>query len=595
MFALILDHRPDYLGHTPKSGSLLRLPLGAATYLDFLIEHIASVLGRGAPEVYVLPSFESGRNGADRRLVSRRAEVGLIAASDLDAVVGNCEQTDSWLIIDAGRWPVHEVDLAWLLRDREDYRGATHLIAVGADSDPVRECVDRDPNGQVRRVQRVYAHMSWPEIANQCTFCSWVPARALGGVRFTTLDELRTALAARGVLSRDVPLKIDVADLNSVEGARQLSERVIVRDVKRNGQTGLAHREPSTLVGRDCRIDASVRLVGPVILHDGVTLEPGVTIVGPATVGAGSQVRRNALVAQSTLAPETQVAAGAVVRNRVGSNGVEHPEPPAQSSAGFAADVPATPWVRMNGHGYPRIRPITPHAVPGPGRRVHFTLKRLLDVAVSLVGLVVLAPLMLVAALLIKLDSHGPVFFVHRRERKDGKNFPCLKFRTMTADAHNQQRRLYQHNAVDGPQFKLRQDPRVTRIGRWLRGTNIDELPQLINVLVGHMSLVGPRPSPFRENQTCITWRQGRLSVRPGITGLWQICRSTNRSEGGFQEWVLYDLAYVRHFSIWLDLKILLATLATCGGRRSVPASWLLRNHGQAFAGANTCDSRPVT
>ena len=111
---------------------------------------------------------------------------------------------------------------------------------------------------------------------------------------------------------------------------------------------------------------------------------------------------------------------------------------------------------------------------------------------------------------------------------------------------------------------------------RWIRGTNVDELPQLINVLLGHMSLVGPRPSPFRENQICVPWRRARLSVRPGITGLWQLCHD-NRRGGDFHQWIFYDMTYVRHFSIWLDLKILLATVVSLGGRCTVPLSWLVR------------------
>src|SRR5262249_32960587 len=153
---------------------------------------------------------------------------------------------------------------------------------------------------------------------------------------------------------------------------------------------------------------------------------------------------------------------------------------------------------------------------------------------------------LLVVALLVKLDSRGPVLFAHHRERKWGRHFPCWKFRTMVTGAHAQQIALSQQNEVDGPQFKLRNDPRVTRVGRFLRSTNLDGLPQPSNVLLGHMSLVGPRPSPFQENQICVPWRRARLSVPPGITGLWQICRN-ERGAGDFHQWIYYDLMYVRH------------------------------------------------
>jgi lipopolysaccharide/colanic/teichoic acid biosynthesis glycosyltransferase len=142
----------------------------------------------------------------------------------------------------------------------------------------------------------------------------------------------------------------------------------------------------------------------------------------------------------------------------------------------------------------------------------------------------------------------------------------------MFQGADAQQRQLYANNQLDGPQFKLDHDPRVTRVGRWLRSISFDELPQLINVLRGEMSIVGPRPSPFRENQTCVPWRAGRLSVLPGISGLWQVCRH-DRKAGDFHQWIYYDLLYV---SPWLDLKILLATVLTLGGRWPVRLSWML-------------------
>jgi lipopolysaccharide/colanic/teichoic acid biosynthesis glycosyltransferase len=132
---------------------------------------------------------------------------------------------------------------------------------------------------------------------------------------------------------------------------------------------------------------------------------------------------------------------------------------------------------------------------------------------------------------------------------------------------------------VDGPQFKMKDDPRITSVGRLVRMTNIDEIPQLFNVLLGHMSLVGPRPSPFRENQICVPWRRARLSVRPGITGLWQICRE-RRSSGDFQQWIFYDTLYVRHASTWLDIKIILATVFTLGGFRRLPPSYFVPMEG---------------
>jgi len=203
-------------------------------------------------------------------------------------------------------------------------------------------------------------------------------------------------------------------------------------------------------------------------------------------------------------------------------------------------------------------------------------VKTVFDVTMSALGLLVLSPLLLLTAALIKLESKGPIFFGHRREGKGGRVFECLKFRTMFMGAEAQERELSAaQNEVDGPQFKLERDPRVTRVGRVLRRLSVDELPQLINVLRLEMSLVGPRPSPFRENQLCIPWREARLSVRPGITGLWQVCRH-RRSEGDFHQWIHFDLLYVRHMSFLVDLKILVATVLSLGGQWAVPVSWIL-------------------
>jgi len=177
------------------------------------------------------------------------------------------------------------------------------------------------------------------------------------------------------------------------------------------------------------------------------------------------------------------------------------------------------------------------------------------------VGLAITLPLYPFLALAIKLDSKGPVFYIHRRQTLGGKIFPCIKFRTMCVDADKLRQAAAVQNEVDGPQFHVRNDPRLTRVGRFLRRTNLDEAPQFWNVLLGHMSLVGPRPSPDDENTLCPAWRRGRLSVRPGITGLWQVSRRRDPDAGDFHEWIHYDLEYVREQSLRLDVEILIRTI----------------------------------
>jgi lipopolysaccharide/colanic/teichoic acid biosynthesis glycosyltransferase len=189
--------------------------------------------------------------------------------------------------------------------------------------------------------------------------------------------------------------------------------------------------------------------------------------------------------------------------------------------------------------------------------RAYPALKRLMDIALSVVALLVTLPLMGVIALSILVEDGRPLFFGHRRQGRNGKTFRCWKFRTMHRNAEQCARQL--ESRCDGPQVLIPNDPRVTRVGRFLRRTNLDEIPQFWNVLLGHMSLVGPRPSPDDENQFCPAWRDLRLSVRPGITGLWQLKRTREPGED-FQEWIKYDIQYVERASLRLDLTIMVRT-----------------------------------
>lgn len=185
-------------------------------------------------------------------------------------------------------------------------------------------------------------------------------------------------------------------------------------------------------------------------------------------------------------------------------------------------------------------------------------LKRLLDVAGSVVILILLSPLLVATALLVKLTSPGPVFFAQDRIGMNKRVFKLLKFRSMVVDAEERKKDLAHLNEVDGPVFKIKEDPRVTQVGKVIRKLSIDELPQLINVVKGEMSLVGPRP-PLPSEVDLYDWTdRKRLSIRPGITCLWQV---SGRNELSFQEWMELDRTYIDNWSTWLDFKILLRTI----------------------------------
>jgi len=195
----------------------------------------------------------------------------------------------------------------------------------------------------------------------------------------------------------------------------------------------------------------------------------------------------------------------------------------------------------------------------GRGRFSHLIIKRLLDFALAGAGLLLLAPLFLVVSALIAFSSTGPVFFKQQRVGFNRRRFNIYKFRTMVDGAEALQSQLEHLNEADGAAFKIAADPRITRVGRWLRKTSIDEIPQLINVLKGEMSLVGPRPLPVRDvNNIYEQWPIRRFSMRPGLTCLWQI---SGRHRLRFNEWMRLDLQYIDEWSIWLDLKIMLRTI----------------------------------
>ena len=192
--------------------------------------------------------------------------------------------------------------------------------------------------------------------------------------------------------------------------------------------------------------------------------------------------------------------------------------------------------------------------------RRYWVLRRAQDIVFSLLALTLLAPLALLISLAIVLDSPGDgAIFRQRRVGRDGKLFWLYKFRTMCPDAEEQLNELLSQNQMDGPVFKIKGDPRITRVGRFLRKTSLDELPQLLNVLQGDMSIVGPRPALPREVELYSDYQRQRLYVTPGLSCYWQI--APHRNEMSFDEWVALDLKYIQERSFWVDWKIIFLTV----------------------------------
>lgn len=192
--------------------------------------------------------------------------------------------------------------------------------------------------------------------------------------------------------------------------------------------------------------------------------------------------------------------------------------------------------------------------------------KRVTDIVLSVIGLICLSPIILIVCIAIKLDSKGPIFFKQIRVGKHGKEFGMYKFRSMVVNAEELKNKLENKNEMTGPMFKMKDDPRITKVGKFIRKTSIDELPQLVNVIKGEMSLVGPRPSLPKEVKQFEPWMLERLEVQPGITCFWQVM---GRNNIPFHQWMELDVKYVRERSYWLDIKLIFRTFFVLFGDES--------------------------
>ena len=193
-------------------------------------------------------------------------------------------------------------------------------------------------------------------------------------------------------------------------------------------------------------------------------------------------------------------------------------------------------------------------------------IKRIIDIVASFIGIILLSPLILIVSILIKLESKGEVIFKQKRVGLNGKEFYMYKFRSMVINAEELKEKLESQNEMSGPMFKINDDPRITKVGKFIRKTSIDELPQLINVIKGDMSLVGPRPSLPKEVKKFEPWMMERLEVKPGLTCIWQV---SGRNNIDFEDWMKLDIKYVRERSFKLDIKLILKTVLVLLGDKN--------------------------
>ena len=198
--------------------------------------------------------------------------------------------------------------------------------------------------------------------------------------------------------------------------------------------------------------------------------------------------------------------------------------------------------------------------------RVYEIFKRIIDIIGAGLGLILLSPIIAIVACAVKVTSKGPIFFSQKRVGKNGELFEMYKFRSMVVNAEELKGNLEDQNEMSGPMFKIKDDPRVTKVGKFIRKTSIDELPQLWNILKGDMSLVGPRPSLPKEVEQFDNWMFKRLSVRPGLTCYWQV---SGRNNIDFEDWMKLDVKYVEERNIWIDIKLIFKTIFVLFGDKN--------------------------
>jgi lipopolysaccharide/colanic/teichoic acid biosynthesis glycosyltransferase len=529
--------------------SVLLTPLGGHSLLEAFRLRLPALQ---ANPLTVAPMFASGADYDDAVRASCDQVGAVIPVDGIEEILSTCAADDWVLLADPLCFPLEPVHEAPLVERLPHSRAATHLVTMSRNPGGTTDRVRIDRRGGVRGIQRYYDARTTFVSGVVCTL---LPASTFGDVANElmgchSLAEFRFALARLGVPSRDLPIGVATLDLRHAVNLLRVTEQATLESTAAERTT------------RHALIDRSARLCGPVSLHEDVVISRDAIVIGPTMLAAGCRIGAGAVVAQCLIGPGVVVPDHAVVRHRA-----------IFSDSGFMDSLQSLEPEYDEGLAVGMLSEHASEARPP----IYPIVKNVLDRLIAVIATILLSPLLAAVAILIKLDSRGSVLYGDLRETIGGRLFTCWKFRTMHPGAASQQGSLAGRNQMDGPQFKIDGDPRITRLGRRLRRVSLDELPQLFNVIVGDMSLVGPRPSPFRENQICVPWRQARLSVRAGITGLWQVCRD-ERTKGDFHQWIEYDSMYVRHMSWAVDLRIILATIWTFGGAGRVPYERIIPN-----------------
>lgn len=564
--AVILSHGPTLLNDlrvTPLPKILL--PVGGRTLLEFQAALMASV---GVKQLIVCVHSD------DHDLVAARVQ-GLLAGfpfrsrcrvhQDHLGTGGTLQSLKEW--IDGRFWLMSGdlflfADLAEMLyHHRQTGSCATAGVVRVEESGWEMERVETGPGLDIRKVHRIHpAHDRRSKLRPVGIYL--FEQVALDHIRpegyFDLKEQLFEELHRKGLPGRAWEICGYSKNLVSLDRYFELQEDLLL---KRAGLSGIEQWLPSKSDDVSADVDPGATIVEPVLVGEGSRIEDGAIVVGPSVIGSGCTVGSGAVVAESMLFDGTTVAESAYVRKCLLGEGTKVGREQRMNDFIVLKDSPS-------GSQVSRPLPWSFYGSPAPGfqcvakircgrnhlSREYLRVKRIVDVVCSILALVISAPLMAVIAAAIKLDSPGPVLFKQRRCGKDGREFTMYKFRSMVMGAEELKRELIERNEVDGPMFKIASDPRTTRVGAFLRNTNLDELPQFWNVLRGDMTLVGPRPLSWDEMRFNPPWREARLLVKPGLVGMWQV---ESHEKTSFADWIVLDTYYVNHCSFWLDTKII--------------------------------------
>jgi len=449
-------------------------------------------------------------------------------------------KNNDWFVVSNGRF-VTTVDYQWLQATLDSIQGDVIAANICTALMPYRENVRITSENKVVGFRRWYSNAAQPALPQR----NWPHHLFIKNpVVHTLLSDDTLTLDFNEFLARcrENDIKINSSDVAGELTDLETEQGLLSFLVETLNLI-------STSNGSNANIADSARLFGRISIGRNVTIGKNAIVAGPAILADNVIVQDRSVVKNAVVGPEITIHQDKFIQNCILTNNNHTTE---QTDRRRRSPKPKL---------LPHKNGFTEQKHNGTGFRTwpRFSyvrsLKRIGDIVIAAVILALFLPSFPIIALVIKLSSAGPVFYKDKRQGLNGKDFKCLKFRSMVVSAEAMQEKLRVVNKVDGPQFKMEHDPRINMVGHFLRNTYVDEIPQFLNVLTGQMSVVGPRPSPEQENSICPYWRDARLSVRPGITGLWQICRTREKSKD-FQEWVRYDTEYVRNLSLNLDLWI---------------------------------------